>query len=62
MVLESIKRLDKKRWLHKPYYRISWIYITIFNEKETAKEEMISFLNARSKSGIRKIWKTDLEL
>jgi tetratricopeptide (TPR) repeat protein len=60
-ILESIKKVDKKRWFHKPFYRIARIYYKL-GKLDAAKEEMATLLNARSKSGMRRIWKTELEL
>jgi tetratricopeptide (TPR) repeat protein len=61
-VLECLKKLDKRKWFHKPYYRIAKIYSDILKNDMDAKEEMILLLNGRSKQGMRRIWKTDLEL
>ncbi|KAJ3310438.1 Histone transcription regulator 3 [Boothiomyces sp. JEL0838] len=61
-VLVSIKKVDKRRWYHKPYYRLAWMYLNIIKQPELAKEEMCSLLNIKSKAGMRKLWKTDLEL
>ena len=62
LILQAITNLDKKRWIHKPYFRLAWIYATINNDSTKAKDEMIAFLNIKSKGGIRRIWKTELEL
>jgi hypothetical protein len=62
VALESMKKLDKKRLHHKPYYRIAWMYSTIEHNDELAKEEMVVLLNARSKTVMRRIWKTEYEL
>jgi hypothetical protein len=62
LVLESVKKGDKKRWHHKPIYRIAWMYSTLLHNDELAKEEMVALLNAKSKTVMRRIWKTDFEL
>ena len=61
-VLRAIQVLDKRKWIHKSFYRLSIILDIQFNDVGKAKEEMIAFLNARSKTGFRKIWRTELEL
>jgi hypothetical protein len=60
--LESMKKLDKKRLYHKPYFRIAWMYSNLEHNDEMAKEEMVVLLNARSKTVMRRIWKTEYEL
>jgi hypothetical protein len=58
--LIAIKSLDKRRWYHKPWYRLSWIHSHILNNHDSAKEELLNLLNIRVK--LKRIWKTDLEL
>ncbi|KAJ3276344.1 Histone transcription regulator 3 [Terramyces sp. JEL0728] len=61
-ILEAIKKVDKRRWYHKPYYRLANIYLNVLKRPDLAKEEMCSLLNIKSKAGLRKLWKTEFEL
>ena len=61
-VFELIQKLDKKKWIHKAYFRLAWIQDKVLNDPAKAKDQIISFLNAHSKTGFRRIWRTELEL
>ena len=60
LFLNAIKKLDKRKWYHKPWYRLSWIYSNLLHDDELAKEELLNLLNIKVK--LKRIWKTDLEL
>ncbi|KAI8899694.1 hypothetical protein BC833DRAFT_353331 [Globomyces pollinis-pini] len=64
LVLEAIKKYDRKRWFHRPPFRLSWLLYHATNRNDLALEEMCQMVNLKSRvgGGFRSIWKTDLEL
>lgn len=62
LTLLRIKTVDKRKWYHRPYFRLAKIYDEIYDDKLRAKEEMSIFFAIKStvKSPLH-IWKPDLE-
>ncbi|CAH2350499.1 histone transcription regulator 3 homolog [[Candida] railenensis] len=62
LCLKRVMHYDKKKWHHKPRYRLSKIYYDDLNESNEAKEEMgnIVSLKATSKTLVS-IWKPEYE-
>lgn len=62
LCLKRVMHYDKKKWHHKPRYRLSKIYYEDLNESNEAKEEMgnIVSLKATSKTLVL-IWKPEYE-
>ncbi|TPX47089.1 hypothetical protein SeMB42_g03464 [Synchytrium endobioticum] len=46
--LRRLKSLDKKRWQHKPYYRLAWILYHVFHDVQAAKSEMAIMFQPKS--------------
>jgi tetratricopeptide (TPR) repeat protein len=60
--LLKIKASDKKRWQHRPSYRLAKIFEGVYGDNNRAKEEMTPFFQVRTttKTPLH-IWKPDLE-
>lgn len=60
--LLKIKASDKKRWQHRPSYRLAKIFEGVYGDSNRAKDEMTPFFQVRTtnKTPLH-IWKPDLE-
>ncbi|KAA8916845.1 hypothetical protein TRICI_000964 [Trichomonascus ciferrii] len=60
--LLKIKAADKKRWQHRPSYRLAKIFEGVYGDINRAKEEMAPFFQVRTttKTPLH-IWKPELE-
>ncbi|KAJ1557508.1 Histone transcription regulator 3, partial [Nowakowskiella sp. JEL0078] len=60
---KSIKAIDKKKWQHKPLYKIAWIKFNVFGDAEGAKAEMAQLINQKP-VGLKSFvsfWKSEFE-
>lgn len=61
-LLRRLMAYDKKKWQHKPKYRISKIYFDDLKDYAKAKDEMISILSLKATSkALVQIWKPENE-
>ncbi|KAF7726581.1 Histone transcription regulator 3 [Apophysomyces ossiformis] len=60
--LSEIRKVDKKKWHHRPIYLHAWMYYYVYKNPEKAKAELSQFftLKTNTKSPIS-IWKPDFE-
>ncbi|TPX35253.1 hypothetical protein SmJEL517_g02284 [Synchytrium microbalum] len=58
--LRLIKLMDKKRWQHKPYYRLAWILYHAFHDVQAARAEISILFAVKSKSYIN-FWRSEFE-
>ncbi|KAI9337384.1 hypothetical protein DFJ73DRAFT_849235 [Zopfochytrium polystomum] len=57
-----LRSLDKKRWQHKPTWKLHWIYKEIFGDVEKAKMELMSLFQLKSVSrSFNNFWKPEFE-
>ncbi|KAJ3027299.1 UNVERIFIED_CONTAM: Histone transcription regulator 3 [Siphonaria sp. JEL0065] len=60
--LTYMKRVDKKKWQHRPYWKAYWIYKNIFNDVEKAKAELLNIFQLRSNARtFINFWKAEFE-
>ncbi|CAN6605760.1 hypothetical protein TRVA0_003S00518 [Trichomonascus vanleenenianus] len=62
-ILLRMKHADKKRWQHRPIYRLAKLYADVYGDKQLAKEEMSNCFGT-SKNNAKvpvHFWKPDLE-
>ncbi|KAJ1980435.1 Histone transcription regulator 3 [Dimargaris xerosporica] len=46
--LEAIRAMDKRKWHHKPLYRLAWLDSVVFHNFSLAAETIATLFNARS--------------
>lgn len=60
--LDRMRAADKKKWHHRPTYRMAEIYDDIFKDKAKAKELMANLINLKqSNKSPLNFWKPDFE-
>lgn len=59
--LQKLKATDKKRWHHRPQFRLAKIYDQILMDKQRAKDEMTPFFQKGTSKAPLHIWKPDIE-
>ncbi|KAJ3058952.1 Histone transcription regulator 3, partial [Podochytrium sp. JEL0797] len=60
--LSYIKRIDKKKWQHRPYWKSYWLYVHVYKDLEKAKLEILSLFQLRSNArSFINFWRPEFE-